>query len=89
MPSDMKKEPVPDKTTSSGKAGRTERGPGKGQNQRILHFQGSCEELKGWVFDSTDSQGADRFDAVKYIYGTEMKSAINKLQAILLPKPTE
>eukprot|EP00957_Ditylum_brightwellii_P151885 11566308-Ditylum_brightwellii.AAC.1 len=65
MASDMKKGPVPDKTTLLGKTGRTERGPRKGQNQRILCFQGNCEELKGWFFDSTDSQGADRFNAVR------------------------
>eukprot|EP00957_Ditylum_brightwellii_P171071 13023477-Ditylum_brightwellii.AAC.1 len=99
MASDMKKDPVPDKTTLSSKTGRTERGLGKVQNQRVLHFQGNCEELKGWVFNSTDSQGADRFDAVcnkishyisvKYTYSMEIKSAIDKLQAISLPKPTE
>eukprot|EP00957_Ditylum_brightwellii_P198603 15136727-Ditylum_brightwellii.AAC.1 len=73
MAPDMKKEPVLDKTTSWGKTGRTNRGPRKGQNQRVRCFQGSCEELKGWVFDSTDSLGT-----------TDLMQC-----AIVLPKPTQ
>eukprot|EP00957_Ditylum_brightwellii_P069656 5289900-Ditylum_brightwellii.AAC.1 len=74
-----------------------EGGQGRGQNSRTPHFQGSCEELKGWVFDSTDSCGTDKFDVVrdeieryisiKFKYGMELTSSTNKLQVITLPKP--
>eukprot|EP00957_Ditylum_brightwellii_P082769 6292804-Ditylum_brightwellii.AAC.1 len=60
---ETKKEPIPDKTSSSGRAGQPERVAGRGQTLRVPRFQGSCEELKGWVFDIMVSQGADKFDA--------------------------
>eukprot|EP00957_Ditylum_brightwellii_P043745 3316728-Ditylum_brightwellii.AAC.1 len=46
----MKTELVPDKATLSSRKGpSTEQKGGKGPGQRIMHFQGSCEELRGWV----------------------------------------
>eukprot|EP00957_Ditylum_brightwellii_P178317 13580957-Ditylum_brightwellii.AAC.1 len=99
MVSEVKKEPTPDKMASSSrKLQHAERGLERGQAQQTLCFQGSCEELKGWVFDSTDSGGADKFNTVqeeivqyiliKFTYGTELKSSIDKLKKITLAKPS-
>eukprot|EP00957_Ditylum_brightwellii_P041779 3163725-Ditylum_brightwellii.AAC.1 len=60
-----KKEVIPDEAPSSRKAGQPSRGERRDHHQKTPRFQGSCEELKGWVFDSTDSRGADKFDTVK------------------------
>eukprot|EP00957_Ditylum_brightwellii_P036368 2753829-Ditylum_brightwellii.AAC.1 len=98
MESKIKKEPIPDKAPSSVRAGQGERGTGREQTPRAPKFQGSCKELKGWVFDSTDSQGADKFDMVqdkiaryimiKITYGTELKSSTNKLQESTITNPS-
>mmetsp|Transcript_20898 Transcript_20898/g.30720 ORF Transcript_20898/g.30720 Transcript_20898/m.30720 type:complete len:218 (-) Transcript_20898:420-1073(-) len=99
MPSEDEHELKPNETLSpSRKTGHEERATGRGQAQRVPHFEGRPEELKGWCFDSTDSRGADKFDAVgeeitryisvKFNYGTELKSSIDKLEAITINKPT-
>eukprot|EP00957_Ditylum_brightwellii_P095764 7296585-Ditylum_brightwellii.AAC.1 len=62
MASENKKELILDKATSSGRMGYVEKGQRKGQAPRTLIFKGSCKELKGWVFNSTESQGTDKFD---------------------------
>eukprot|EP00957_Ditylum_brightwellii_P102106 7782903-Ditylum_brightwellii.AAC.1 len=68
------------------------------RDRRTPRFQGSCKDLKGWVFNSMDSQGADKFDvvqdkiscyiAIKFTYSTELKSSTNKLQQISIDKPS-
>eukprot|EP00957_Ditylum_brightwellii_P025038 1894676-Ditylum_brightwellii.AAC.1 len=99
MAKEEKTEPEPEEVTSLTRKGSSlERGCRRGPGQKIPQFQGSCEELRGWVFDSTDSQGADKFDtvrgniaryiAMKFTYGTELKSSINKLEPITLTTPT-
>eukprot|EP00957_Ditylum_brightwellii_P099039 7543926-Ditylum_brightwellii.AAC.1 len=52
-------------TPSLRKVGQASRGEGKGQIQKTPHFQGSCEGLEVWIFNSTDSQGVDKFDAAR------------------------
>eukprot|EP00957_Ditylum_brightwellii_P190838 14529007-Ditylum_brightwellii.AAC.1 len=65
MAPEGKGEATPDVIQSLWKAGQPSRGEGRGQVQKMSHFQGSCEELKGWVFYSTDSQGTDNFNTVR------------------------
>eukprot|EP00957_Ditylum_brightwellii_P108384 8268389-Ditylum_brightwellii.AAC.1 len=66
MAKDEKTEPEPEEVTSSTRKGpSSERGGSRGPGQKTPRFQGSCEELRGWVFDSTDSQGADKFDTAR------------------------
>eukprot|EP00957_Ditylum_brightwellii_P026864 2031023-Ditylum_brightwellii.AAC.1 len=89
MVSEVKKEPTPNKMASSSK---------KLQHAERGLERGSFEELKGWVFDSTDSRGADKFSTVqeeivqyiliKFTYGTGLKSSVDKLKKITLAKPS-
>eukprot|EP00957_Ditylum_brightwellii_P104187 7935489-Ditylum_brightwellii.AAC.1 len=65
MESETKKEVILEAVQSSRKAGQLSRGEGRGHYQKTPRFQGICEELKGWVFDCTDSQGAEKFNAVR------------------------
>eukprot|EP00957_Ditylum_brightwellii_P090944 6925468-Ditylum_brightwellii.AAC.1 len=70
----------------------------RGGPVRSGRFQGSCDELKGHVFNNTDPRAADRFEIVKdeiarhvavsMPYGTELKKAIKNMSEVDVTKPT-
>eukprot|EP00957_Ditylum_brightwellii_P196731 14989502-Ditylum_brightwellii.AAC.2 len=84
MSPEVEEEPTPDKTTSSLRKSQhdAERDLGRGQAQQtLLRFQGSCEELKGW-------DAIAQYIIIKFTYGTELKSSIDKLKKIMLARPS-
>eukprot|EP00957_Ditylum_brightwellii_P132407 10096743-Ditylum_brightwellii.AAC.1 len=89
----VKQEARPDEVNSGG--GKQEK---RFVGQRGSRFQGSCNELRGYVFDVANLRALDRFKinkdkvarvvAVKLNFGMELKRAIEKLEKIEIEKPT-
>jgi hypothetical protein len=90
-------------STSSNDTGRIPQGNGRRAFKkpivRQLKFEGNCEELKGHVFDCSNSRQADIFSKTTkalaghvgktYRYGTDVRLAIQNLSPTILEVPKD
>ena len=86
----------------SSKGGNTKSG-GNGGNGKAFakstKFQGKCDDLKGHIFDCSDSKQADMFVATKkeiaeyvgreYTFGGDARLAVEELEKPTLTKPSD